>query len=157
VWHFGTYNRNGGSWVWRHPDNYRSEVAEQMGVLRRLLACRPGANRMADIDPLDPSTRFKGNKRIGCLRDVERTYLMVYTPNGADVKVRMGRLGGSKCHGWWYNPRTGEVVDSGVSRNRGTVASFDPPGEPGADYTDTDWVLVLDDAACKYSKPGSSR
>ena len=69
VWHFGTYHRQGGGWVWDHPDDYKSTVAEQMGVLKRLLASRPGASQTADPDPLDPSTRFDHHKRIYCLRD----------------------------------------------------------------------------------------
>ncbi len=154
IWHFGTYNHVGGSWVWKHPDNYKSTVAKQIGVLKKLLSCRPGASRMPDLDPLDPSTRFEHHNRIYCLRDVERTYLMVYTPNGANVKIRIDRLAGSRYHAWWYNPRSGDVIDLGTSANTGASVTFDPPDERGANYTDTDWVLILDDAACKYPKPG---
>ena len=154
IWHFGTWNHKGGGWVWDHPDDYKSTVAEQMGVLKRLLASRPGASRTADRDPLDPSTRFDHHNRIYCLRDDERTYLMVYTPNGANVKVRMDRLRGSRYRGYWYNPRTGDVTDLGVSDNTGAVTMFDPPGDIGDNYTDTDWVLVLDDAARDYPQPG---
>jgi hypothetical protein len=32
--------------------------------------------------------------------------------------------------------------------------TFDPPGDIGENYTDTDWVLVLDDAARDYPQPG---
>jgi hypothetical protein len=111
---------------------------------------------MSDLDPLDPSTRYDHHERIRCLRDAERTYLMVYTPNGADVKMRMDHLAGSNYQAWWYNPRTGDVTDLGTSANTGAVVTFNPPGERGINYTDTDWVLLLDDSACEYSKPGNN-
>ena len=155
VWHFGTYNRNGGEWVWDHPEDYRSPVAEQIWVVRHLLASRPGANRMSDLDPLDPATRFNHHRRICCLRDRDRTYLMVYTPNGESFRLRTDRLRGEQCHGWWYCPRTAKITDLGLSPNTGAAATFDPPGEPGENYTDSDWVLVLDDVSWDYPPPGS--
>jgi hypothetical protein len=156
VWHFGTYSHKGEGWVWKHPGSYHSIVAKQIIHLRRLLDSRPGADRIADLDPIDPKTRYDHHDRIYCLRDAKRTYLMVYTPQGKEFTIRMDRLDSLQFHAWWYNPRNGETSDLGMAANSGEYINFDPPGEPGENYTDTDWVLVLDDPSCKYPPPGKS-
>jgi hypothetical protein len=62
----------------------------------------------------------------------------------------MDKITGEKVKAWWYNPRNGEVEFLGYFENKG-VTHFDPPGSK---KEGNDWVLVLDDAAKKFSVPG---
>ena len=51
---------------------------------------------------------------------------------------------------WWFNPRNGQATAIGVFEGKGQQ-EFAPPdaGEM------LDWVLVLDDDAKHFPKPGS--
>lgn len=79
-------------------------------------------------------------------------YAMVYSANGRDFTVKMGRLAASPMDAFWFNPRNGKWHVTGSERDerapfakeffRGNGASvrFDPPGDPG---DGNDWVLLL--------------
>ncbi len=67
-------------------------------------------------------------------------YACVYTYNGRNIKVQMGKIEGKEVKASWYNPRDGNLKEIGIFANSG-VREFDPPG----DMKDgNDWVLVLD-------------
>ncbi len=69
-----------------------------------------------------------------------KDYALLYTFTGRDIEVNMGQIEGEQLKTSWFDPRTGETMDSGVVENQG-VQSFDPPGEPN---DGNDWVLVLE-------------
>lgn len=67
-------------------------------------------------------------------------YAFVYTYNGRDIAVHMGKIEGEKVKASWYSPRDGQTTKIGTFENSG-VQQFDAPGEPA---DGNDWVLVLD-------------
>lgn len=66
-------------------------------------------------------------------------YALVYTYNGKNMKLNMGKIQGAKVKASWFNPRNGEEKSIGEFQNQG-VLDFDPPGEK---VDGNDWVLVL--------------
>ena len=69
-------------------------------------------------------------------------YAFVYTYNGREINVAMGKIEGSSITASWYNPRNGQTTFIDTVENRGT-RSFHPPGEI---QEGNDWVLVLESA-----------
>ena len=69
-------------------------------------------------------------------------YALIYTYNGRDIDIAMGKIAGEKVNAWWFNPRNGELSTIGSFENTGEQ-SFDPPGEV---VDGNDWVLVLNSA-----------
>ena len=61
----------------------------------------------------------------------------------------MGKINGSSIKASWYNPRNGETTDAGVFVNKGKQKFTAPTSGYGQD-----WVLIIDDAAKSYPKPG---
>ena len=129
--------------------------AGQMQYGRKLMESRPFLTRVPDdsvivTDKVATSVPGAGQKRMVATRDTDGTYAMVYTPVGRKFSVRMDAIKGARVKAWWFNPRDGEATEIGEFENRGQKEFETPnPGEM------LDWVLVLDDAAKKYPKPGA--
>ena len=66
-------------------------------------------------------------------------YAFVYTYNGKEMKINMGKIKGSTVEASWFNPRNGESTVIGDFSNKG-VHTFNPPGEL---EDGNDWILVL--------------
>jgi hypothetical protein len=77
---------------------------------------------------------------------------MVYAPIGRAFKVRLDAIKGATIRAWWFNPRNGKANEIGKFANS-AEREFVPP----ASGEDSDWVLVLDDAAKKYPPPGTRK
>ena len=67
-------------------------------------------------------------------------YAFIYTYNGREIHVAMGKIEASKIIASWYNPRNGQSTLIDEFENRGTNA-FHPPGEI---QDGNDWVLILE-------------
>ena len=80
-------------------------------------------------------------------------YAFLYMPYGQNVKVVLGKISGEKVKAWWFDPRTGGAISAGTFANSGT-REFDPPGKTARG---NDWVLVLDDDAKNFPRPGTTR
>lgn len=94
-----------------------------------------------------------GRYRLVATRDTAGTYAMVYVPSGRRFSVNTSQLRGKRLKAWWFCPRDGKVTSIGTFANDGNPLTFAPP----TDGELTDWVLVLDDASCRYPAPGSRR
>lgn len=117
--------------------------ARQMGYLRRLIESRPMLDRVPDQSLLaEGAGSGAAHQRAARGRD----YAFIYTPDGAPLTVRLGRLAGSSIRATWFNPRSGQSAILGAFENRGE-RRFTPP-EAG------DWVLVLDDQSKHNPLPG---
>ena len=90
-----------------------------------------------------------GLYRFVATRDSEGRYAMVYVPVGKTFSVRTDCIRGRTIKAWWFDPRTGKASQIGKFSNTGR-REFTPPDIGEA----VDWVLVLDDAAMKFSPPG---
>lgn len=129
--------------------------AEQMQYGRWLIESRPFFTRIPDPSVIVPdkvktSVPGEGRYHFSATRDTEGTYLMVYAPVGRKFTVRTDVIKGDKIKAWWYNPRNGKAKKIGAFTNDRQPKEFMPP-EPGEM---TDWILVLDDASCRYPAPG---
>lgn len=127
--------------------------AWQMRVLRDLVDSRP----FADVVPCQDMIGHSRHCGEGCLDDHRQAcvdkngrFAMVYLSSGGTEKVDLGRLSGEKLNVWWFNPRSGECENGQNIANTGDWTDFTSPdwGEK------KDWILVLDDAAAGFDRPG---
>jgi hypothetical protein len=122
--------------------------AWDMMHVRNLMESRPFLSRVPDQTllvnvPVSGAAHPRATRGDG--------YVFVYLPEGGAAEVALGKVSGKKLHGWWFDPRTGEAVEIGEFPNLGQ-RRFTAPGTPGRG---NDWVLVLDDAARRFGKPGA--
>lgn len=81
-----------------------------------------------------------GEKYNRLLATRAHDYIFVYTYNGRNMTLNMGKIEGDQVKASWFNPRDGKTTEIGNVDNKGTH-EFDPPG----DVKDgNDWVLILD-------------
>jgi hypothetical protein len=121
--------------------------AYQLQYVKKLILSRPYFGRVNDQSAVAGD---EGEKYDRILITRGNDYLMAYTYTGRKFTLQMGKISGEKVIAWWYDTRKGEAIQIGEYTNQGSVA-FDPPGEK---YDGNDWVLVLDNAARKFGKPG---
>ncbi|WP_374163398.1 glycoside hydrolase family 140 protein [Arcticibacter sp. MXS-1] len=119
---------------WDHALN--APGAKQMIYLRNLMLSRPFTERVPD-QSLIANQSEKYNYLAGTRGE---TYAFIYTYNGRNIKVNMGKITGEKVKASWYSPRDGKTTEIGTFDNKGTH-EFDAPGEV---KDGNDWVLVLD-------------
>lgn len=129
--------------------------ASQMQHARWLLESRPFITRVPDDSILVPgrvatAMPGAGPYRFVATRDGARTYAMIYAPVSRPFGVRLDLLNAARLKAWWFDPRTGKATPAGTYPGTGEHV-FTPP-TPGEQ---SDWVLVLDDAAKKYPAPGT--
>jgi hypothetical protein len=120
--------------------------AAQMQYARALVESRPYLSRVPDQSIV--ANALEGADHIGATRG--DGYLFVYSAQGRPFTVNMGKISGERVKAWWYNPRTGTSAEAGEFDNQGTH-EFQPPSQGFG----SDWVLVLDDAAKKFGRPGA--
>lgn len=130
----------------------------QMMHARRLIESRPYFSRVPDPSLIvsarvPQSVPGESRYRLVATRDTAGTYAMVYVPSGRRFSVNTSQLRGKRLKAWWFCPRDGKVTSIGTFANDGNPLTFAPP----TDGELTDWVLVLDDASCRYPAPGSRR
>lgn len=111
--------------------------AGQMIHLKNLMLSKPFLERIPD-QSLIASGQGKQYDRLMATRG--KNYAFVYTYNGRNMSVVMGKIRGSKVKASWYDPRTGGTTAIGTFANKG-VKEFNPPGEQ---KDGNDWVLVLE-------------
>jgi hypothetical protein len=137
----GPFPRNGFQ-PWRKAMAY--EGAGQMGLLRRLFELRPWYRLVPDQSVI-ASGQGEGEKHLQAARAKDGSFLIAYSPVGGPVGIHMDKLSGKKVRAHWYDPRVGTWSEIGVYANTGT-REFTPPSKG----PQSDWVLVLDDAARDY-------
>ncbi|WP_206107556.1 glycoside hydrolase family 140 protein [Paludisphaera rhizosphaerae] len=128
--------------------------AAQMKYGRRLIESRPITSRIPDdslivVDRVPTSVPGAGRYRFVATRDREGTFAMIYAPIGRAFSVNLKAIKGPRIHVWWFDPRSGLVVDDGEIANTGE-SRFEPM--PWGEALDS--VLVLDDASKNYPPPG---
>jgi hypothetical protein len=111
--------------------------AAQMQWLKKLLLSRPYFERVPDQQLIagDAGTKYD---RLVATRG--KNYAFVYTCNGRNIQLVMGKIAGATVKAAWYDPRTGTSTAAGEYPNKGII-EFNPPGKPA---NGNDWVLVLD-------------
>lgn len=110
--------------------------ANQMKYIKELMLSRPFLERVAD----QSMVADQGEKYNYIAATRGKDYAFVYTYNGRNFKLNMGKIEGGKVKASWFSPRDGKIQEIGELSNTG-VQSFDPPAEP---KDGNDWVLILD-------------
>jgi hypothetical protein len=110
--------------------------AGQMFHLKNLILSKPYFERVPDQSLIAEN----GERYDRLLATRGKDYALIYTWNGRDMKVNMGRIGGATVNASWYDPRTGQTTVLGKIKNKG-IKTFNPPG---AVRNGNDWVLVLE-------------
>lgn len=111
--------------------------AGQMIHLEKLICSRNYNDRIPD-QALIAGENGKGYQHLQATRG--KDYAYIYTCNGRNIPVNMGRIAGSRVKAAWYDPRSGSTAEIGEYANKGVMV-FDPPGEV---RNGNDWVLVID-------------
>lgn len=122
--------------------------ATQMQHLRALMESRPMLSRVPDQSLVVDALR--GPDYIAATRG--DGYAFIYSAQGRPFTVNLGRISGERVTAWWYNPRNGAAEKIDTFANQGT-REFVPHLHGGFG---TDYVLVLDDAAKAFPRPGST-
>lgn len=111
--------------------------AMQMTHLRQLLLAHDPLSRMPDQSVLVRDYGESGRHLRACRGN---GYVMVYTPYGAPIELKLDKLGAKALRAWWFCPRDGhsEIIGQ-VESGQGTRV-FTPPEDEARGH---DWVLVL--------------
>ena len=125
-------------------DAINAPGASQMSYLKNLMLSRPFFERVPDQSIIAGENGKKYNYLVATRG---KNYLFVYTYNGRNFKINLGKISGLKVKAYWYNPRKGSASSIGTFDNAGTK-EFNPPGNK---KDGNDWVLVVDDASKKKS------
>jgi hypothetical protein len=125
--------------------------ARQLIHLRNLIESRPFFTRVPDMGLIVTQPGRDGANICVATRDEAGTYALVYVPNiDLTVTVDLRKLRSSKVKAWWYDTRTGFSHPIGEFENGGTRDFKSPSFGP-------DWVLMLEDPAANYPRPGLQR
>jgi len=116
--------------------------ASQVIHLRKLMESRPYLTRIPDQSLLSYNYNDPCDYQMAT-RDLDSSYIMVYTPNQKPISIIMSKISGKAIQAWWYKPKDGTSRIIGIFPTLGT-ASFNPPSD------ELDWVLVLDEISQNY-------
>jgi hypothetical protein len=111
--------------------------ASQMRYLRQLMLSGAYFDRIPAPD-LIPGKQGEKYDYIAATKG--KDYAFIYTCNGSDINIELGKMDLKRIKASWYNPRTGTFIQIGAYNAEG-IKTFDPPGER---VTGNDWVLILD-------------
>lgn len=110
------------------------EAAWQMHHLVNLMESHPWWKGVPDNGILTDAPRT-GVSQLQALLASDKSYAMVYSPDGRSFNADVGSPVGLNTRMSWYDPRTGESIDLGMVKE--ASQRYDPP-------TAEDWVLVAD-------------
>jgi hypothetical protein len=114
-----------------------SKGASQMGFLKELMLSRSYFDRI----PAQELIADKQREKYDYLAATKgKDYAFIYTYNGREMKINLGKMLLPALKASWFNPRSGKIGVIGTFKTSG-IQSFDPPGE---EIKGNDWVLILD-------------
>ncbi|PWS28805.1 glycoside hydrolase [Pedobacter yonginense] len=111
--------------------------AKQMQFLKKLILSQSYFDRVPD-QTLVAGKNGEKYDRVIATRGEE--FALLYTYNGKNFSVQLGKTDGDDVKASWFNPRDGKYTAIGEFENKG-IKAFYPPGEP---QNGNDWVLVLE-------------
>jgi hypothetical protein len=150
IWHFGSTSEWCGISDWKTQLNNPGSVS--MDYMQRLFRSRPWYLLTPDYDHkvlTDGYGQWGSNDYITAAIASDGTTFIAYLPAGREVTVDLSRISGNEAHCWWYNPGNGTTTDNGTFPTEG-LEQFNPS-------SNSDFVLVIDDASGHYPPPGSER
>jgi hypothetical protein len=121
-----------------------SRVAQSMTHLRALFLSQPWWLLLPDDGKLIVSGQSSGENFSPAAVAADKSFALVYFPNGHALGIRMDALGGAPVAARWYDPSNGRyaaaIAESPFSA--GGTRLISPPGDNTSGYRD--WVLVLE-------------
>lgn len=117
--------------------------AGQMKYIRQLMLKYPYFERIPDQSLI----AGQGEKYDYQTATRGEDYALVYTYNGRNITVNMGKIQGNEVEASWFDPRNGNTEKIGTFPNKGKQ-EFDPPGKKEAG---NDWILILTNNKKKYN------
>lgn len=109
----------------------------QMIHLKNLMLSKPYFGRIPDQGLIAGDPGLKYDYSVATRGE---DYALIYTYNGKNIRVNMGKIKGSQVKASWYSPVDGNSTEAGIFSNQ-DICEFDPPGDPA---DGNDWVLILD-------------
>ncbi|MDW3646347.1 MAG: glycoside hydrolase family 140 protein [Bacteroidia bacterium] len=123
-------------------------MAHQVKHLKNLMLSRPFLSRIPDklmVAIGQPET----DDYVIASRDTDCTYAMIYIPTGKETAIDLRAFGAKPLKSWWYDTRTG-ISFEGPTITEARRFSVQPPSSGKGQ----DWVLVIDEIAKNYPRPG---
>ena len=124
--------------------------AFQMGLVRKLFESRP-------FRKLEPATSIivdgpdTGGAKVRAAVASDGSFAFIYSPRGEPFMVRMGAIRAPRVAATWFDPRYGIAEPVHTGDNVGFQTFVPPTFGRGCD-----WLLVLDDAAANFPRPGQT-
>ncbi|WP_437919060.1 glycoside hydrolase family 140 protein [Sphingobacterium sp. LRF_L2] len=125
----------GSTELWSEAIN--APGANQMKHLKDLMLSRDHFFERVPDQSLVAENSERYNRLIATRTD---SYAFIYSYNGREIKVNMGKIKGDQVKASWFNPRTGEITEIGKVANTGVQTFLPSAGQKDGN----DWVLILD-------------
>lgn len=123
-------------------------MANQVKHLKNLMLSRPFLSRIPD-QSMVLDAQAENDDFVIATRDQHGSYAMIYFPTGKPIALTFSAFKGKSLKGTWYDPRTGHSFEGQKILNKEKLEITPPTAGKGHD-----WVLVVDDMAEEFSKPG---
>ena len=122
--------------------------AFQVGYLKKLIESRSPLTRVPDQgivrrqkdDPAAYAVAF---------RDVSGDYCMVYLPVSEQLELNLSFMTATDIRIWWFDPSLGHAGEPMTVKKENFMVMGPPAGEKKKD-----WVLIIENAAKKFTEPG---
>jgi Protein of unknown function (DUF4038)/Putative collagen-binding domain of a collagenase len=120
-----------------------SRVAQSMTHLRALFLSRPWWLLRPDDGKLVVSGQSSGESFSPAAIAADKSFALVYFPNGQALGIRIDALGAAHVAARWFDPSSGRYAAIAESPFSGAgTRMVNPPGDNANGYRD--WVLVLE-------------
>lgn len=124
--------------------------SQQMKYFRDLFEARPFW-KLRSNQALVTSENRNGEVQIRAALAEDRSFALIYFPEGQHATIALNKLAGDSVNGWWFNPRQNSCQLIGQWQKR-SEREFHPP----TSGRNNDWLLVIDDATQAMPRLGSS-
>jgi Protein of unknown function (DUF4038)/Putative collagen-binding domain of a collagenase len=136
-----------------HADRYWTEAIDrpgafQVGYLKKLIESKSPLNRIPDQSIITQGQGEKG-EYVTAFRDSDNKYCMLYLPAGKKISIDLSFMKAEKIRAIWFNPKNGKSGKPFMLKKE-KIINFTPPSLG----IENDWVLIIDNADTKISKPG---
>ncbi|HEV7298529.1 MAG TPA: glycoside hydrolase family 140 protein [Tepidisphaeraceae bacterium] len=150
IWQFWQSGREPRGYCRTHwEDALHLPGSGQMRHARALLESRPFLSRVPD-QSLIVSEQREGSHHQQATLDAKGRYAMIYCPYYDHPTIDLAKLSNRDPVAYWFDPRTGTAATTSPIKRQGNHATYPTP------YGGPDWVLVLDDPACNFPRPGAA-
>lgn len=125
--------------------------AAQVVLGRRLMESRPPEGRIPCLDGVFPENPAESVTASPILALAGIGHALIYLPETRPFTIVPHiYFSVPEVNAWWFDPKTGETYAAGTFSTRSHLRLMPPAIEGGED-----WVLMLDDPAREFRRPGN--